>query len=138
MRGAVAIVGAHYAVNAAHGVAHGGVPVPLTTTQTAFVVLVVALGPLLSLWLLREDRRTVGWGSLAAFLTASLLFGLLFHYVVASPDHVANVPAGAWKLPFEATAAVVALVDGVGAVAALRFAARARGEEPAVSVDSTS
>ena len=118
VRAITALVGLHYLTNLAHGVAHGGVPVPLTTFQTAFVVVVVGIGPLLALGLIRSGRRTLAWGALSAVLAAGFVFGVAFHYLLESPDHVANVPAGAWHVPFEATAALVALVDGGGAMIA--------------------
>lgn len=123
-RAAVAVVAAHYAANLVHGVAHQGVPVPLTTLQTVFVVLVVGVAPLLSLWLLREGRTTAAWTSLAVFLMASLVFGLVFHYILDTVDHVANVPAGFWHGPFVGTAALVALADGAGVIVSLWYARR--------------
>jgi len=124
----IALVALHFAANLAHGGVHQGPPVPLSTVQTGFVVVVVTIGPLASLWLLRTDRPTFGWATLAAVLLASFVFGAAFHYVLATPDHVANVPAGTWKLPFEATAALVAVVDGGGAIAAAWYAVTSAGE----------
>jgi len=137
VRATAALVGLHYLVNLAHGVAHGGVPVPLTPFQTAFVVIVVGFGPLVGVWLSRSDRPTLAWGSLAAVLAAGFVFGVAFHYVIASPDHVANVPAGSWKLPFEGTAALVALVDGGGALVAAWFWMQTRRFQPTTLTDST-
>lgn len=116
VRTAVALVGLHYLVNLAHGAVHGAIPVPLTTAQRAFVVLVVTVGPVLGIWLLRRGRHSIGWAMLPVILVAAVCFSVVFHYVLATPDHLAHVPDGSGKLPFEATAGAVAVVDGGGAV----------------------
>jgi hypothetical protein len=136
-RAAVAIVALHYVVNLAHGAVHGVIPIALTTPQTAFVVLVVTLGPLLVLWGLRRGRTALGWAALATILAAAFVFSVAFHYVVASPDHVAHVPAGPWNLPFEVTAGAVAVVDGGGALLAGWFAVQAHSEGRTAAIDST-
>lgn len=137
LRAAGVVVGLHYAANLAHGVVHAGVPVPLTGGQTAFVALVVTVAPAVGLLLLWRDRVVPGWAFLAAVLAASFVFGVVFHYVLATPDHVGAVPAGPWQLPFSATAALVALVDGGGALAAARFGLRARTAGSQAGADAT-
>lgn len=122
LRAGLAVVALHYAANLAHGIAHWGVPVVLTDAQTAFVVLVVGLAPVGSLWLVRQGRQGLAWASLAMILAASLLFGLAFHYLLDAADHVANVPSGVWHGPFVGTAALIALVDGGGGALSLWFA----------------
>lgn len=137
VRTAVAMVGLHYLVNLAHGAVHGAIPVPLTTAQTAFVVLVVAVGPILGILLLRGGRNFTGWATLAVVLVVAFCFSVVFHYVLATPDHVALVPEGSWKLPFEATAGAVTLVDGGGAVLAGWYAAQAHSEGRTSPIEST-
>lgn len=137
LRTAIALVGLHYLVNLAHGAVHGAIPVPLTTAQTAFVVLVVTVGPVLGIWLLRGDRDSIGWATLAVVLVAAFCFSVVFHYVLATPDHVAHVPDGSWKLPFEATAGAVTAVDGGGAVLAGWYAGQAHSEGRTAAIDST-
>lgn len=126
LRTAVGVAGVHYAGNLVHGLAHLGVPVALTAFQMLFVVVVVGLLPLASLWMLRAGRARLAWASLVAILLASLVFGLLFHYVIDTADHVTNVPGGAWHAPFAWTAAALALADGGGAVLSLWATARSR------------
>lgn len=127
----------HYVTNFGHGFTHLGAPVPLTDAQIAFVTLVIGLGPLGALWLLRSDCVPLAWATLAVVLLASFGFGVAFHYLIASPDHVANVPAGPWHLPFGATAFLAAVVDGGGAVLAAWYARQAQRADPTDAIDST-
>lgn len=136
-RVALVLVALHYLVNFGHGFAHLGAPVPLTAAQIAFVTLVIGLGPLGALWLLRSGRATLAWATLAVVFLASFGFGVAFHYLIASPDHVANVPAGFWHLPFGATAFLAAVVDGGGAVIAGWYTRQAQRVGPTDSIDDT-
>lgn len=112
---AAGLVAVHAVVSIGHGVAHSTVPVDLTAAQEAFVVLVVALAPVLALALLWRGRERVGAGLLAASMAAALVFGVYFHYAVPNPDNVAAV-TGPWSLPFEGTAALVAVTEFLGTV----------------------
>ena len=110
---AAAVVAVHAVVSLGHGLAHLAVPVDLTTAQDAFVVLVVALAPILALALLWRGRERAGAGLLSASMAAAFLFGVYFHYLVPNPDNVASV-AGVWSLHFEGTAALVAITEIAG------------------------
>lgn len=128
LRIAGVLIGLHYLVALAHGLPHQWIPVPLTGFQMAFVVVVISLGPLLGLWLLARGRLRPGWAVLALVLGASFAFGVGFHYVIESPDHVSSIPAGPMQAPFEWTAALSALVDGAGSVLAFVFAVQSTEE----------
>jgi hypothetical protein len=47
-------------------------------------------------------------------LTAALLFGVVNHFVLDSPDHVAHIVAQ-WKVLFGTTAVLLALTEALGA-----------------------
>ena len=110
---AAGVVAVHAAVSIGHGLAHVAVPVELTAAQELFVVLVIALAPVLALVLLWRGHERSGAGLLAASMAASLLFGVFFHYAVPNPDNAASV-TGAWSLHFEGTAALVAATEFAG------------------------
>lgn len=112
---AAAVVAVHAVVSIGHGIAHQAVPVDLTAAQDVFVVLVIALAPVAALVLLWRGRERAGAGLLATSMAAALLFGVYFHYAVPNPDNVAAV-AGPWSLPFEGTAALVAVTELAGTV----------------------
>ena len=110
---AAGIVAVHAVVSFGHGAAHLAVPVDLTAAQEAFVVLVVALAPVVALALLWRGRERAGATFLAASMGAALLFGVYYHYLVPNADNVASV-TGAWALQFGGTAALVAVTEFAG------------------------
>jgi Na+(H+)/acetate symporter ActP len=107
------VVSAHLLTSAAHGVVHGIASVPLSGPQQAFVVAIVGVAPLVALGLMWQRRERAGLALLAASLAGSLCFGVAFHFVLSTPDHVHAV-AGRWRVPFGATASLVALADALG------------------------
>ena len=115
-----AIVVIHAAVAMWHGAAHVHLPVPLTPTQQAFVGGVILLLPLVGAALLWSRWRRAGALLITLTLLASLLFGLLNHFVFDSPDNVISVPEHAWQRTFVLSAALVAISESIGtAIAAM-------------------
>jgi|AntRauTorcE11898_2_1112593.scaffolds.fasta_scaffold43752_2 hypothetical protein len=115
------VVTAHLLVNAAHGLVHWVIPVALTPFQFGYVLVVVGCGPLVALRYARRGSEALAGAVLAASMVGSLLFGVAFHFVLSTPDHVHAVPVGAWHVHFEWTAVASAIVDAVGAVVGVRI-----------------
>src|SRR5436190_11132303 len=122
---ATLIVVVHLAVNLIHGAAHSGAAVPLSPLQNAFVWIVILAGPLVALWMIRTGRP-LGPALLALTMGGSLVFGIVNHYVIESPDHVAHIASGPWRLPFQWTAAALVLLEAAGTAVGLRGAALMR------------
>ena len=131
-RVAALAVGLHTAASAAHGVPHAVIPVPLAPWQWAFVYGVIVLAPLVALGLLWRGREAAGATLLAVSMAASLAFGVYFHFVAPTPDHVGAVPAGPWRGPFRVTALLVAVTDAVGALVGVRLLGSSRRNSTAV------
>ena len=119
-RWVAAAVLAHLAVSIVHGTAHDGAHVPLTPAANLFVFIVILAGPLVGLGLTWPAQRIGAW-VIAATLAASLVFGLVNHFVLDSPDHVAHV-ASDWRSLFTTTAILLVVTEGLGAGLALRLA----------------
>lgn len=109
---------AHAAVAGWHGAAHTFVPVPLTPMQQAFVGVVIMLLPLVGAGLLWTRWRVAAAALITVTMLASLLFGIINHFVLDSPDHVLSVPHHDWQHGFVLSAALVAVSEAVGAVLA--------------------
>ncbi len=75
----------------------------------------IVTAPLVALGLLWGRLRWLGGLLLFSSMLAALLFGVIFHYVLPGPDHVASVPAGPWQLPFQLSAVLLALSEAIGA-----------------------
>ena len=101
----------------AHGATHDEAGVPLVAWQWAYVIAVVFVAPIAAAVLLWGRFRAVGAWLLLASMGGSLLFGLVYHFVVAGPDNVFANGAGA---PFAATAVLVALSAAFGLAVAIR------------------
>src|SRR5205809_3782335 len=116
-----AIVLGHLVVNLVHGAAHSGAQIPMTLAANLFIWVVILAGPLAGLWLIRSRPVAGGW-MIAATMAGSLVFGVVNHFVIVSPDHVSHV-AAEWRTLFEVTAVLLAVLEAVGVVSGIRTAA---------------
>jgi len=114
-----AAVLSHLAVSFVHGAAHAGADVPLSPAANLFVYIVVLAGPMVGLALTWLGWRFGNW-VIAITMAASLVFGVVNHFLLASPDHVAHV-AQQWRTLFGATAVLLALTEAVGSGLAIRL-----------------
>ena len=114
-----AAVLAHLITSMVHGTAHGGAHIPLSQGATLFVFVVILAGPVVGLAL---SWRTERAGSLIVALTmaGSLVFGLVNHFLLNSPDHVSRVEAQ-WRMTFGTTAVLLTITEMLGLGFAIRL-----------------
>lgn len=115
-----AVVLVHLAISVVHGTAHSGARVPLSPASNLFVLVVILAGPLVGLALTWPAEQLGSW-LIAVTMAGSLAFGLVNHFVIASPDHVSHV-AVEWQPLFTTTAVLLALTEAAGAAMAIRVA----------------
>jgi lipopolysaccharide export LptBFGC system permease protein LptF len=101
-----------------HGAAHIGLNVELSAWASLYVFC-IGTGPIAGFLLLRSRRQRTGATILFATMIGALLFGLWNHFIAHGPDHVMHLQAGAWRLPFQATAVLLAVSESAGAIVAL-------------------
>jgi ABC-type xylose transport system permease subunit len=111
-----AVVVAHLVISAVHGAAHDRAHVPLSPAANLFVYVVILAGPLIGLALTWWNARAGAWVLVLA-MAGSLVFGVVNHFLLSSPDHVAHVDPQ-WRPLFTATALLLAVTEAVGAVLA--------------------
>ena len=117
-----ATVLAHLVISIVHGIAHTDAQVPLSLAGTLFVFTVIIVGPPAGLaWTWINERR--GSWLVAATMAGSFVFGVVNHFLISGPDHVAHVAASSRTL-FATTAVLVAFTEAVGFVLAIRLARR--------------
>jgi hypothetical protein len=114
-----AVIVAHLIVSFVHGAAHAQAHVPLSRAANLFVYIVILAGPLAGLALTWPAERIGSW-LIAITLLGSLVFGLVNHFVLSSPDHVAHVDPQ-WRVLFATTAVLLAVTELVGSGLALRL-----------------
>jgi uncharacterized membrane protein len=112
---------AHLLISVLHGRAHDGGHVALTAGQSLFVYTVILVGPLVGL-AVSFIRARAGGFIVAVTMTTSLLFGLINHFIITSPDHVSQVDPE-WRTLFTVTAFLLIASECAGAVAGMRTAA---------------
>jgi hypothetical protein len=115
-----AVVLSHLAVSIVHGAAHVGAHVPLSQAASLFVFIVIFIGPLVGLGLTWPARRIGSW-IVAITMSGSFVFGLVNHFVLAGPDHVAHIDPQ-WRALFAASAIIVAGIELLGSGLALMCA----------------
>ncbi|HKQ53036.1 MAG TPA: hypothetical protein VJT74_11740 [Pyrinomonadaceae bacterium] len=121
VRRALYVVAAHAAVLVVHSTAHEILGVKASTPQLVFIVAVIIVAPLVAALLLWKRKSKAGAILLACSMAGSFAFGVYYHFVADTADHVAHValmsPAG-WAVAFQASALLLSLVEALGAWAA--------------------
>jgi len=114
-----AVVLAHLVIVVVHGAAHAMANVLLSWAANLFVFVVILAGPPVGLALMRWARR-FGSGLIAVTMAGSLVFGVVNHFVLSSPDQVNHVDAQ-WRPLFAATAVLLAATEALGTALAIRL-----------------
>lgn len=107
-------VWAHAAVVAGHFAAHVGSDIWLAWWAALYVVTIIIAGPFVGLGLWHSGRRRAGACVVTGCMAAALVFGVINHFFVPGSDHVAAIPDKAWRLPFQGTAAALAVTETLG------------------------
>jgi len=102
-------------VSFVHGWAHQQLDVQLNSWQQVFVLITNILAPILSLILYWTRFRRAAALMLFVSMLAILLFGVYFHFIFPSNDHVAHLPEGHGQPLFIITAILLVPVEALGA-----------------------
>jgi MFS family permease len=124
-----AVILVHLLVSFAHGAAHAQAHVPLSRAANLFVYIVILAGPLIGLAIVlpglktrpTSERQRIGSWLIVVTMSGSLIFGLVNHFVLSSPDHVTHVDPE-WRVLFGATAVLLAVTEALGSGLAFRLA----------------
>jgi hypothetical protein len=104
-----------------HSVAHEVLGVKANAAQLSFIIPVIIIAPPVAGFMLPKFKKA-GALLLTFSMLGSFLFGLYYHFVAITIDHVAHVahlePAF-WAMTFEVTAYLLLLVEVPSAIAGL-------------------
>lgn len=114
---AFGLIGFHFLSVVLHSAAHEILSVEATPAQLAFIVPVIIVAPLVAGLMLPRCERA-GAVVLLVSMAGSFAFGLYYHFVADTIDHVAHVarlrPAF-WSAMFQATAYLLLVSEALGA-----------------------
>jgi hypothetical protein len=117
---ALAVILVHGIVNVLHGGAHAKLAIGLTSSQALFVIVIICALPLIAGALLFTRLRRAAGLLLASSMAGSLLFGVYYHFVFESGDHISHVAPGGWGAVFRGTAFLLAITEALGVWAGIR------------------
>jgi len=105
---------AHLVVSMVHGRAHERLAVGLSNWQNLYVLIVIVIAPLIAMVLTWTRLARIGFLLLVISMAGSLVFGVAYHYVVISLDHVSHLPPGDAQGLFRTTALLLVLTELFG------------------------
>jgi len=118
---ALIVVAIHFVVVVLHSIAHQVLPVQATPAQLAFIVPVIVLAPLVAAIMLAKFEKA-GMVLLTASMMGSFLFGIYYHFIADTIDHVAHVAHREplfWSQMFQITSYLLAITEVAGAAVGL-------------------
>ena len=113
-----ALIAVHFVIVVLHSIAHEVLPVKATPAQLAFIVPVIILAPIVAGLIIPKWIRA-GTVLLTASMIGSFVFGLYYHFIADTIDHVAHVAQMRppfWSQMFQVTAYLLAISELIGAV----------------------
>ena len=117
---ALGLVVFHFLTVVLHSVAHEVLKVKATPAQLAFIIPVIIFAPVVAGFMIPKFEKA-GAALLLAAMLGSFAFGLYYHFVADTIDHVAHVarlrPAF-WSAMFQATAYLLLASEIAGAAVA--------------------
>ena len=123
------LVGFHFLIVVLHSIAHETLKVKATPAQLAFIIPVIIVAPVVAGVMLPKFKQA-GTVLLLLSMLGSFVFGLYYHFIADTIDHVAHVaqlqPAF-WSSMFLVTAYLLLVSEALGVVvAALSLAGRSQ------------
>ena len=129
---ALAVVAMHFVVVVLHSIAHQLLSVNASPAQLAFIFPVIIVAPVVAGVLLPKFEK-FGTVLVTASMIGSFVFGVYYHFIAETIDHVAHVAQlepHFWSQMFLATSYLLAISELLGAVVGLLLLVRASTTAP--------
>ena len=123
---ALTIVAIHFVVVVLHSIAHQILSVNASPAQLAFIFPVIIVAPVVAGVMLPKFEK-FGTVLLTTSMIGSLVFGVYYHFIAETIDHVAHVAQlepHRWSQMFLATSYLLAISELLGAVVGLLLLVR--------------
>ena len=124
---ALAVVAVHLVVVVLHSIAHQWLSVNASPAQLAFIFPVIIVAPVVAGVMLPKFEK-FGTVLLTVSMAGSFVFGVYYHLIADTIDHVAHVAQlepHRWSQIFVATSYLLAISEMLGAVVGLMLLLRA-------------
>ena len=111
-----ALIAVHFVIVVLHAVAHEVLPVKATPAQLSFIVPVIVLAPIVAGVMISRWTRA-GTILLTLSMLGSFAFGLYYHFIADTIDHVAHVAQMQppfWSQMFQVTSYLLAISESLG------------------------
>ena len=125
---ALALIAIHFAVVVMHSAAHQILPVEATPAQLAFIVPVIIVAPVVAGFMLSRFNKA-GTVLLTLSMFGSLVFGVYYHFIADTIDHVAHVAhlqPPFWSQMFRLTSYLLAITELLGTAVGVMLLLRQR------------
>ena len=123
---AIGLVAIHFVVVVLHSFAHQLLSVNASPAQLAFIIPVIVVAPVVSGVMLPRFEK-FGTVLLTVSMIGSFIFGVYYHLIADTIDHVAHVAQlepHRWSQMFVATSYLLAISEALGAVVGLMLLLR--------------
>ena len=123
---AIVVVAIHFVVVVLHSIAHQILPVIATPAQLAFILPVIVVAPVVAAVMLAKFEKAAMLLLTAAML-GSFVFGIYYHFIADTIDHVAHVAHREplfWSQMFQLTSYLLAITEAAGTVVGLLWLMR--------------
>src|SRR5678816_2657299 len=120
---ALGLVAIHFVVVVLHSIAHQLLSVNASPAQLAFIIPVIVVAPVVAGVMLRKFAR-FGTVLLTVSMIGSLVFGVYYHFIAETIDHVSHVAQLGphfWSQIFVATSYLLAISELPGAIVAVSY-----------------
>lgn len=126
------IVSLHTIVAFVHNQAHRQIHITLTAFQSTFALIVIVVAPPVAAAIIWRGRPRLGARVLVLSFLASLIFGLVNHFMIDSPDQLAHLPTDGWGQIFTVSAYALVITELVGVLAGMALLRSSHHAQPTV------
>lgn len=124
---AIAVIAIHFVVVVLHSIAHQLLPVNASPAQLAFIFPAIIVAPVVAGFMLPKFEKP-GTVLLTISMIGSFLFGIYYHFIADTIDHVAHVALREphrWSQMFLVTSYLLAISELLGTVVGVILLLRA-------------
>ena len=110
----------HHIVAFLHGDTHNDLGITLSIIQQLVIFIVITVLPVIGVVLLWTPYQKIGLSSIIFGMVVGFVFGIYYHYLFESPDHISHLPNGPaqFQATFIWTAGALAIFEGICATVA--------------------